>query len=362
MLKGITMLAAASAMLTSGIFSGVMTSTVYANDRRLPARFMATHRVNMYNQPGGTLNGGWFDHTSPGEQRVISWGPVVNGREYWQIEYNLFAGGTRRGWARRSDLIQGRTNNEVFQVTLPRDTQVFERPDLARSYGTVWGGNRARDMGYNYSVVLNRQGNSVQIVYRLANGGGRIGWIRLSDMQGAARSGNTAWFDNMGSGGVAPPPTTNNRFVSPISDYRITQEFGVWNNSRGMHHAARDMVSRSGNRNVLAAGRGTVVGARQTGGANQGVVVIRHPLASGYIYSFYAHLGRINVSVGNSVNTGTVIGQYSSHLHFTFVSSNPSSVGHDLWGYGSRVNNARVDRNGFVFLCPRDIFANRRLR
>jgi len=187
MLKSITMFAVAAVMLICAVFSGVMTTTVYASDPRLPARFMATHRVNMYDRPGGRLNGGWFDQTSPGEQRVISWGRRANGREYWLIEYNLFSGGTRRGYARRSDLIPGRTCAQAFQIILPRDTQVFERPNLARSYGTVWGGSRARNMGYNYSVVLNQQGTSVQIVYRLASGGGRIGWIRLNDTIGATR-------------------------------------------------------------------------------------------------------------------------------------------------------------------------------
>jgi len=321
MFKGITMLAVTFAMLICGVFSGVMTTTAYARDQRLPARFMATHRVNMYDRPGGTLNGGWFDHTSPGEQRVINWGPVANGREYWEIEYNLFAGGTRRGWARRSDLIQGRINQETFQVILPRDTQVFERPNLARNFGTVWGGNRARDMGYNYAVVLNRQGNSVQIVYRLANGGGRIGWIRLSDMQGAERRGNTAWFDRMGPIGGSFSP------VWPTRGGWISQ--GDFNSSGGRHstrHGRAIDIAVSTGTPVFATEAGTVRAVRNLGNSSFGrYIEIRHD--NGAI-SLYAHLSRQDVRVDQRVTRGQQIGLSGNsgnstgpHLHFELSNS-----------------------------------------
>jgi len=64
MFKGIIMLAIAFVMLTCGVFSGVMTRSIYVNDPRLPARFIPTHRININVRPGWNLNVGWFD---PGE-------------------------------------------------------------------------------------------------------------------------------------------------------------------------------------------------------------------------------------------------------------------------------------------------------
>jgi|GEM_PF-4067315 len=171
------------ATLTLITVIGVMpATTAYASDQRLPAAFFPEFRVDTYNRPGGTVNG-FFDERTTGA-RVEAWGFHAGGREYWRVSFNLFAGGRATRYIRRNDLIR---NNTWTDIILSQDARVFERSNLSRQAGTVWGGQRARDRGNNYSVVLASRGNSVLLVHRIDSGGGRLGWISARDLEGAIR-------------------------------------------------------------------------------------------------------------------------------------------------------------------------------
>ena len=168
-------------------------TTVHASDRRLPATFYAERQINTYNMPGGTING-FLNQNTTGKQ-VVAWGFWSGGREYWRVSFNLFAGGRATRYIRRYDLVG--SNAGPVDIILPRDTRVFQRSCLSRQAGTVWGGQRARDRGNLYSVLIAGRGNVGMIIYALDAGGGRIGWINVACIEGAIRRSDGAVLRNM---------------------------------------------------------------------------------------------------------------------------------------------------------------------
>jgi murein DD-endopeptidase MepM/ murein hydrolase activator NlpD len=105
------------------------------------------------------------------------------------------------------------------------------------------------------------------------------------------------------------------RFLRPIRG-RITDGFG-W--VGGRRHTGLDIPARAGTP-VGAAGRGVVAFAGWNDGGYGNLVVVRHRLG---FESWYAHLSRIAVSVGQAVVGGSRIGYVGStghstgpHLHF----------------------------------------------
>jgi peptidoglycan hydrolase-like protein with peptidoglycan-binding domain len=105
------------------------------------------------------------------------------------------------------------------------------------------------------------------------------------------------------------------RFLRPIGG-RITDGFG-W--VGGRRHTGVDIPARAGTP-VGAAGRGVVAFAGWNDGGYGYLVVVRHRLG---FESWYAHLSRIAVSVGQVVVGGSRIGYVGStgrstgpHLHF----------------------------------------------
>ena len=99
----------------------------------------------------------------------------------------------------------------------------------------------------------------------------------------------------------------------------------VWNaNTRTNHNPQLSVdFQRSGalNKNVRSSAAGVVETRRDLGNTSYGkYLVIRH---SGGWKTLYAHLNSFNVSVGQSVNMGTIIGKVGStggstgpHLHY----------------------------------------------
>ena len=103
-------------------------------------------------------------------------------------------------------------------------------------------------------------------------------------------------------------------FVWPASG-RITQGYKFY-------HRAIDIANRSGGP-ILAADAGTVIAAGWDSSGYGRKVMIDH--GNGYI-TLYAHLSVIQVSVGQRVNRGNVVGQMGStgrstgiHLHFEII-------------------------------------------
>ena len=168
---------------TMAVLILVMGVVAYADNSRLPATFFAERQINTFDRPGGTTNG--FLNANTTNKKVIAWGFWHNNREYWRVSFDLFAGGRATRYIRRYDLIG--SNMDPIDVILPRDTTVFERSNMSRRAGTVWGGDTARNRGQLYTVVMGARGSNTLVLHRLDSGGSRLGWIPNRDFQGAIR-------------------------------------------------------------------------------------------------------------------------------------------------------------------------------
>ncbi|MGY5128172.1 M23 family metallopeptidase [Streptomyces nigrescens] len=112
-------------------------------------------------------------------------------------------------------------------------------------------------------------------------------------------------------------------WVTPVDKYTLGSTFGLAGNMWSSSHSGQDFVVPSGVA-VKAAHSGTVVKAGPNGGgdgpAYGNAIVVKH---GNGMYTQYAHLSQINVSVGQQVGTGEKIGLSGStgnssgpHLHF----------------------------------------------
>ncbi|MER6996498.1 M23 family metallopeptidase [Streptomyces sp. NPDC000410] len=137
-------------------------------------------------------------------------------------------------------------------------------------------------------------------------------------------------------------------WVKPVAGYTLTASFNQGGNMWSHKHSGQDFAVPVGTP-VKAANSGVVVKAGPNGGgdgpAYGNAIVIKH--ANG-TYSQYAHLSKINVGVGQSVNTGQGIalsgntGNSSGpHLHFE-IRTTPN--------YGSALNPASFLRTHGVFI------------
>ena len=140
---------------------------------------------------------------------------------------------------------------------------------------------------------------------------------------------------------------SNNKWIFPVSgNYTITTYFGYG-------HNAIDIYSYNGyGSSILAANSGTVISAN--GGCYRGdiycngrggnYIIIRH---NNNYYSVYMHLATINVSVGENVSFGQVIGTMGNtgnvipvptasnpyggtHLHFAIYIGEPYKGGYAI--------------------------------
>lgn len=132
------------------------------------------------------------------------------------------------------------------------------------------------------------------------------------------------WFDKFKD--LKQP--ANDNYIKPMNQYTVTSEFG-WRpspiNGAMEFHNAIDLANGGGSP-ILASNEGKVVQA----GSNHwdwygNYVVILH---SDGLYTGYAHLSRIDVTVGQQVNQGQQIGLEGAtgpvtgpHLHFQFMKS-----------------------------------------
>ncbi|MGW2563801.1 M23 family metallopeptidase [Streptomyces sp. NPDC001514] len=127
-------------------------------------------------------------------------------------------------------------------------------------------------------------------------------------------------------------------WVKPVSNYTLTASFNQGGAMWSHKHSGQDFAVPVGTP-VKAASSGVVVKAGPNGGgdgpAYGNAIVIKHGDGK---YSQYAHLSKVNVAVGQSVDTGKVIalsgntGNSSGpHLHFE-IRTTPN--------YGSALNPA----------------------
>lgn len=150
------------------------------------------------------------------------------------------------------------------------------------------------------------------------------------------------------AGGETPPTSASKDYIWPL-DTRfqyITTYFGydAWRN--GMHRGIDIGNAGIANANVYAAQEGTVIVASNTCSHNFGknytccasygnYIIVKHP--NGYA-TLYAHLGSLNVSQGQYVSQGQVIGHvgttgWSTGYHLHFEVRTPDGTRTDPFGY-----------------------------
>lgn len=133
------------------------------------------------------------------------------------------------------------------------------------------------------------------------------------------------------------------KYISPVEGV-ITSDYGYRTNPiTGIysHHTGIDISCYRHRDNVLAIADGIVTFS----GSQEGFgycIEIKHEFENEIIYSFYAHLSNINVSTGQTVTQGSVIGNeggdpysdpnpgYSTGHHLHFELRNKSGYGNDI--------------------------------
>ena len=120
--------------------------------------------------------------------------------------------------------------------------------------------------------------------------------------------------------GTKIPPT----YIKPIYGGRISSYFGYRNAPNAYattYHRGIDWATPTGT-SVMASCGGTVIQAGWSGSYGY-MVLIQHPAG---MQTRYAHLSRINVSVGQTVRQGDVIARSGNtgnstgpHLHFELI-------------------------------------------
>ncbi len=153
-----------------------------------------------------------------------------------------------------------------------------------------------------------------------------------------------------------------------------TKETWSWgtytnNSTNRNYHIGIDIYGTNGT--VYAASGGKVVAASSSNsGANGRYIIIQHTISGKTVYSFYAHLSSMNVSVGQTVEKGTKIGvaggsgygsnsYYGAHLHFAIVDTLWSNGGY--YGYATKFTGNKVDFNGVIYYNPIYIINNNKL-
>ena len=299
-------------------------------------------RVNAFSAPGAAHNGWWFDYTS-GDVRIL--GTRIHQNALWMnIRYPLFAGGTRDAWVPASSILQG--NRTAQEITFHRTTQVYRNSAVRTRFGEAWSNQSS---GYAW-LIGSRNGN-YQVIFRLAAGGHRIGFVRpgtFSIVGATSVPGGWQW---------------------PMNNVQVTADWQHRTNSPPAagrtHHTGIDMVSSD--TRVFAAAAGRVVQAGWND-ANGNFVTIRHRLENGqHVYSFYAHLrDRTNSLLNQDVRRGQQIGvmgntgrSTGAHLHFS-ISNSPGSNG-NLVGWAAPGANNRATHGNITFFNPRFVIQNNRL-
>jgi hypothetical protein len=237
-----------------------------ANINYTGARFAANKTIDTRTSLSGPTNG-WID---PNDDCVIvSTRHFHNGVEYWLINYPIPGNRRKNAYALRSDIMTHNINPYTARVR--GTTSVFRFADLRPWYGEVWS---------SYDIwVLNHSGPNVQIIYPVAAGGFRIGWIPGSALVSTPPPPTPP--------PVTPPPATPRPTTTPPPSTERT----AWVTTSSMNLNVRSSASASA----------SVLGQFRSG--QQVTVTSASP-----VNGFYSVRG-INAANGNTI-TGFASAQY----------------------------------------------------
>ena len=273
------------------------------------------------------------------------------------------AGSTYRfAYVRTSDITKGNRNEtkNAFKAAVSVNTFTYNANGGTFRIGSI----SKNDTCY----LLNKVNNAYQIVYPISGNNFKVGWVSAADYNRIVGS------DSVISTSAFEYPLRNATCSWSgynASTWSWSENSGIASKGNRVYHLGLDLRSTSGNKNVYACAKGTVVAfSNSTSGANGRYVIIKHNISGKTVYSFYAHLDTTNVWNGQSVDTNTKIGvmggsgyginnYYGTHLHFGITDTLWSNGGY--WGYSTYFSgNTRV-YDGVTYYNPKYVIENDRL-
>lgn len=151
----------------------------------------------------------------------------------------------------------------------------------------------------------------------------------------------------------------NNFYDIPVAEpHRVSSPYGPRVlQGKNQNHSGIDFVSNTGLKNVLAVADGVVtydqddyehhlrwIDRKHSAG---NMIIILHKIKGDYFYIRYLHLDKNNVSVGQEISKGVLVGTYSdvgysfgAHLHLDCYDVRWKKID-PTFIWGSRLNNRR---------------------
>lgn len=234
------------------------------------------------------------------------------------------------------------------------------RPDVNTVYSGV--GNYH---GYESTFNVSRTGKQTIYIYACNVGGGNN--VLLGTKTIDIKSNNTTSSNQSNTSTWQMP--MNNSYCTWRSKESWSWATYTNNSSNRDYHIGIDIYGTNGT--VYAASNGKVVAASSsTSGANGRYIIIEHTISGKTVYSFYAHLSSVNVSVGQSITKGTQIGvaggsgygsnsYYGTHLHFAIVDTLWSNGSY--YGYATKFTGDKVNYSNVTYYNPIYVINNNKL-
>lgn len=261
--------------------------------------------------------------------------------------------GERTAYIRRSDLIGVSAPTEC--VTSKGKATVY-----TNTSGTKYGSTAKNDKVY----ACGTSGSYTLVIYTAKSGSRafKLGYVKTSDYNSIIK-GSTS---NTTSGWRMP---MDNAYCTWRSYSNMS--WGSYTNRSGDrdYHLGIDIYGTGGK--VYAVSDGKVVACSSSAsGANGRFIILQHTISGKTVYSFYAHLGSLKVSKGQTVSKGTQIGvaggsgygknnYYGTHLHFAIVDTLWTSGGY--YGYATWFSGNKVAYKGVTYYNPVYVINNNRL-
>lgn len=229
--------------------------------------------------------------------------------------------------------------------------------------------------------------NQYDIYYRAHCAGyGWLGWAKNGEVAGTVgKNLRMEAFqveivqkgEYFSRGGISYVIKKNEQPVSPAASFQLpldgarctwrSKENWSWATNRGgsgrVYHLGIDIIGSNDNVHATASGSVAACGWNK---ANGNYVVLQHDINGKKVYSFYAHLKKINTSKGAKISMGATIGQVGNtgsssagkHLHFAMMDTLWSG---SYYGYATYFTGDKVSYKGVTYYNPRYIINNGRL-